>query len=285
MTLTFSQRMGLKSVDRPFQIDGMDHKLRNALWNVLTICYWDEYQPPYGYSDRLVGSNFTKFSQLYAFHHDAPIDELPYLWSDFLSNIRKYYFGCTWDEAYGLIEFVATHGPERYSGSTERRDNYIGFCNDVLDRSNSAFRFVDGVIAPISSEVEIEEIERALLEADKYSGVKGHLQAALGFLTGTTPHYRNSIKESISAVETLCRHLTNDPKATLGVALKNVDNKHKLEPTIKVAFEKLYGYTNDANGIRHSSMEDAPNITSADARYMLISCSAFVNFVIDTLRD
>ncbi|WP_235664194.1 hypothetical protein, partial [Pseudomonas amygdali] len=151
-----------------------------------------------------------------------------------------------------------------------------------LDRR--ILRFVNGMIAPISSEVEIQEIERALHEGDKYSGVKGHLQAALGFLTGAAPNYRNSIKESISAVETLCRHLTHDPKATLGVALKNVDNKHKLEPTIKVAFEKLYGYTNDANGIRHSSMEDAPNITSADARYMLISCSAFVNFVIDTLR-
>lgn len=176
------------------------------------------------------------------------------------------------------------HGPEDFNGSTKRRDNFIGFCNSILDHSNSAFRFVSGVIAPITSEVEIKEIERALREGDKYSGVKGHLQAALGFLTEAAPNYRNSIKESISAVETLCRHLTNDPKATLGVALKNVDNKHKLEPTIKVAFEKLYGYTNDANGIRHSSMEDAPNITAADARYMLISCSAFVNFVIDTLR-
>lgn len=285
MTLTFSQRMGLKSVDRPLQIDGMDDKLRNALWNAMTLSYWEIYTPPYHFNDGLAGSNFTKFSQLYAYHHDMAIDRLPHRWSEFIGNLRKYYFGCTWDEAYGFVEFVAHNGPDTFTGSTERRDGFISFCNRILERSNSAFRFVDGVIAPISSEVEIEEIERALLEADKYSGVKGHLQAALGFLTGTTPHYRNSIKESISAVETLCRHLTNDPKATLGVALKNVDNKHKLEPTIKVAFEKLYGYTNDANGIRHSSMEDAPNITSADARYMLISCSAFVNFVIDTLRD
>jgi hypothetical protein len=285
MTLTFSQRMGLKPIERPLQINGMDDKLRNALWNAMTISYWEAYTAPYHSNDWLSGSNFSKFSQLYAYHHDMAIDRLPSYWSDFLASLRKFYFGCTWDEAYGLVEFVAHNGPDTFNGSTERRDGFINFCNQILERSNSAFRFVSGKIAPISSEVEIQEVERALLEADKYSGVKGHLQSALGFLTGTTPHYRNSVKESISAVETLCRHLTNDPKATLGVALKNVDNKHKLEPTIKVAFEKLYAYTNDANGIRHSSMEDAPNITSADARYMLISCSAFVNFVIDTLRD
>ncbi|WXF88899.1 hypothetical protein WDV92_08865 [Pseudomonas syringae pv. atrofaciens] len=284
MTLTFSQRMGLKPIDRPLQIDGMDDKLRKALWNALTLSYWNSYEPPYHHNDALSGSNFTRFSQLYAYHHDMAIDRLPLYWSEFLGNLRKYYFGCTWHEAYGFIEFVALHGPEDFNGSTKRRDSFIDFCNNILDHSNSVFRFVNGVIAPISSEVEIQEVERALHEGDKYSGVKGHLQAALGFLTGAAPNYRNSIKESISAVETLCRHLTNDPKATLGVALKNVDNKHKLEPTIKVAFEKLYGYTNDANGIRHSSMEDAPSITSADARYMLISCSAFVNFVIDTLR-
>lgn len=285
MKLTFSQRMGLKPVGRPLQIDGMDSVLRNALWNAMTLSYWEQYAPTYNGHGLLGGSNFMNFARMFAFHHDLIIDELPFDWRTFLHDMRTYFFNANWDEAYGFVEFLADNGPDERTGSTKRRDDFIQFCNRILEHSNSAFRFVDGKIAPISSEVEIQEIEQALLEADQYSGVKGHLQSALGFLTATSPDYRNSIKESISAVETLCRHLTNNPKATLGVALKNVDNKRKLEPTIKVAFERLYGYTNDANGIRHSSMEDAPNITSADARYMLVSCSAFVNFVIDTLRD
>lgn len=285
MTLTFSQRMGLKPTTRPLQLDGIDAKLRNSLWNAMTLAYWDSYESPYNGHGLLIGSNFTQFARMYAFHHDKTIDRLPMDWRSFHSDLRKYYFECDWDEAYSFIEFLAHNGPSHQTGSKKREEEFMSFCNIILEQSNSAFRFVDGRIAPISSEVEIEEIERALLEADKYSGVKGHLQSALGYLTGKSPDYRNSIKESISAVESLCRHLTDDPKATLGVALKNVDNKRKLEPTIKVAFEKLYGYSCDANGIRHSSMEDAPNVSSADARYMLISCSAFVNFVIDTMRD
>lgn len=285
MTLTFSQRMGLKPISRPLQIDDIDVTLRNALWNAMTLSYWDCYQPAYNGNGMLGGSNFMTFAQQFAFHHDMVIDDLPFDWRSFHQDQRRYFFGCSWDEAYGYVEFLAYNGPAEHTGSTKRRDDFIHFCNLIFEKSNSAFRFIDGSIAPISSEVEIEEIERALAEADQYSGVKGHLRSALGFLTGTSPDYRNSIKESISAVETLCRHLTNEPKATLGVALKNIDNKRKLEPTIKVAFERLYGYSCDANGIRHSSMEDAPNVTSADARYMLISCSAFVNFVIDTLRE
>ena len=40
----------------------------------------------------------------------------------------------------------------------------------------------------------------------------------------------------------------------------------------------LYGYTNDADGIRHAMLEQ-PNLTAADAKYFLISCTAFVNYL------
>lgn len=285
MTLTFSQRMGLKPVSRPLQIDDMDANLRNGLWNAMTIGYWEQYESGYQDSDLLIGSNFWNFARGFAYDHDMIVDSLPRHWDEMLEVLRTYYFDCSWDEAYGFVEYLATNGPEERLGSTVRNRVFIQLCDDILERSNSAFRFIDGKVAPISNETEIQEIERALVEADQYAGVKGHLQSALALLTGTNPDYRNSIKESISAVESLCKHLTNDPTATLGTALKNVDNKHKLQPTIKQAFEKLYGYTNGPSGIRHSAMEDAPSVSPADARYMLISCSAFINFVIDSTKD
>jgi hypothetical protein len=34
------------------------------------------------------------------------------------------------------------------------------------------------------------------------------------------PDYRNSIKESISAIESLCRKITGNDKGTLGLVLK-----------------------------------------------------------------
>jgi hypothetical protein len=73
--------------------------------------------------------------------------------------------------------------------------------------------------------------------------------------------------------------VSNDKKATLGEALKVLEKRGVLHPALKSAFSSLYGYTSDAEGIRHALMEES-NLTSADARFMLISCSAFVNYVI-----
>jgi hypothetical protein len=40
----------------------------------------------------------------------------------------------------------------------------------------------------------------------------------------------------------------------------------------------MYGYTSDAEGIRHALM-DEPTLESEDAKFMLVSCSAFVNYL------
>jgi hypothetical protein len=42
----------------------------------------------------------------------------------------------------------------------------------------------------------------------------------------------------------------------------------------------LYGYTSDTHGIRHALKDDSqPN--AEDAKFMLVSCSAFVNYLVE----
>ena len=51
---------------------------------------------------------------------------------------------------------------------------------------------------------------------------------------------------------------------------------------VKSAFEKLYVYTNhEDTGIRHALMDDEENYTptAEEALFMLISCSAFINYL------
>ena len=52
----------------------------------------------------------------------------------------------------------------------------------------------------------------------------------------------------------------------------------KLHSAFRGALEKMYGYTSDARGIRHALREE-PTLDSDDARFMLVSCSAFVNYL------
>ena len=37
-------------------------------------------------------------------------------------------------------------------------------------------------------------------------------------------------------------------------------------------------YTSDAAGIRHALLED-PNLDAEDAKFMLVACSAFINYL------
>lgn len=95
------------------------------------------------------------------------------------------------------------------------------------------------------------------------------------------PNYRNSIKESISAVEAICKIIAKDSKATLGKALDIIEKSLKvsMHPALKVAFDKLYGYTSTTEGIRHALM-DLPKLDFEDAKFMLVACSAFINYLI-----
>jgi len=47
---------------------------------------------------------------------------------------------------------------------------------------------------------------------------------------------------------------------------------------MKSAFGKLYGYTSDGTNIRHGGI-DFSHAPAEDAKYMLVSCSAFINYL------
>lgn len=137
----------------------------------------------------------------------------------------------------------------------------------------------------MSSEADIGEIEIASNQDDKFRPVSAHIAAALSlFASKPTADYRNSIKESISAVEAAARLIAQSPTATLGDAIKRIDAKHSLHGAFKDGILKIYGYTNDKGGIRHSLNEDA-NVDEADARFMLVFCSAFANYLISRFDE
>lgn len=79
--------------------------------------------------------------------------------------------------------------------------------------------------------------------------VKTHIQTAIDLLSDKINRdYRNSIKESISAVENICRVITKNPKTTLGQALKVVEENLQIHGALRSAFDKIYSYASDEDG-------------------------------------
>lgn len=269
---SFSQRKGLKPIKVDVQINSMDYDLRIGLWNVLLTFFWHKaavVPPIYREVDRQTSSLLTKLCRDY---FKRRLDEMNF-W-EIMDLVKKYFFECEWHEVYDITEFVARNDPY---GPTHV-SQFMKSCNETLERELSAYRFVGGMIAQVTSDEEIGEIEQAL--GTPVSAVNVHLKTALTLLSDKkSPDYRNSIKESVSAVEALCRQIAKDD-ATLGQALKKVKEKVPLHPALEKAFAALYGYASSAKGIRHSLLEEGSDLDFADAKFMLVSCSAFINYLV-----
>ncbi|RYE59591.1 MAG: hypothetical protein EOP48_00330 [Sphingobacteriales bacterium] len=92
--------------------------------------------------------------------------------------------------------------------------------NEALQKNNSAYRLLNGSIAPITLETEVVAINDAINACMKFPSVNIHLSRSLDMLSDRGhPDYRNSIKESISAIESYCNFFLNDQKGTLGKLL------------------------------------------------------------------
>ncbi len=267
----FSERKGLVPVSKELQVNGMSVELRNKLWNILDIILWqskdylyDEYGEPH----------INRFSHiLWHQYFKLAVDTIPSDSSGILSLIRKHFFKCEWHKVYDFIEFVDNY----YRDDSVVKDLRSGF-NQVLSEELAGYRLIDGHIVEVTDEQEVAMLQEAL-EDTKYNLVTTHLKQALKHLSNReNPDYRNSFKESISAVETMARIMVGDEKATLGDALKILEKKGKLHPALKNGFSSIYGYTNDSDGIRHSLIEES-SLTIDDAKFFLLSCTSFVNYL------
>jgi hypothetical protein len=252
----------------------MDETLKNRLWNVLDYYYWS---PEHG-SPHIVKVPSAQMksilTKLWHYYFKEPVDIIHQYWSDTFKILRKRYSEFRWYEVYDFIEFAANNFPDE-----ETNKKFIEACNTVLEEELSAYRFVGNEITEITSKEEISEIEEALESPVKT--VNAHLENALKLMSDRkSPDYRNSIKESISAVEAICRIIAQDEKATLGKALDIIEKKIGLHGALKRAFDSLYGYTSSAEGIRHALLGESITLSFDDAKFMLVSCSAFINYLI-----
>lgn len=271
----FSQRAGYTNPRTAIQIDWLDDVTKTALWN----CFYQYYLIDFRKNDFF--SREYEFGRNYVllwtdFFHE-PIDELEYNSFVALEHLHEYFFSCKWFEVFDFFEFVLqTHSNE----STNLV--FLSAANQVLEEELSGYRIIDKLVTPITSEEEIQSIEAALASVDNLNSVHLHIQAALAKLSDRkNPDFRNSIKEAISAVESLSRIISDKPKATLGDALSAIekDGKIQIHKALKNGLSNIYGWTSDAQGIRHSLL-DEPTLTFDDAKFMLVSCSAFINYLL-----
>ncbi|MEN9647841.1 MAG: hypothetical protein RLY57_645 [Candidatus Parcubacteria bacterium] len=186
----------------------------------------------------------------------------------FTDQLEEEFKKISWDEVYGLVEFTLNSLNQYQASDLQDR------LNDVFQEEGVQYKIVDGQVAALMNKTEADEVSAA---QSLENSASFHLNKAVElFNKRPTPDYSNSIKESISAVEAVSREITGKESATLGEAVKTMN----LHPSLEQGIAKLYGWTCDEGGIRHALKSGGKNDSEeAEARYLLVLCSALVNFL------
>ncbi len=266
-----SQRLGLTSVRNALQGRSLDTPTRTRLWSAFVSTV-----------PRSSGVDFNRtwmkglYEAIWADYLKEPLDLMP--WDDHAlhNRLRRECIEKDWFDTLDFIEFVAQSNKH---SNGERFRELVG---QILREEEAGFRWLDGQFVEITDETELHAIEEALAttNSDRFNPARVHLKAALDKLSDRqTPDFRNSIKEAISAVEAVTQILSSDPQAELGNALAILEKRRPLHGALRRALLALYGYTSDADGIRHA-LSDESDLDGADAKFMLVSCAAFVVYLI-----
>ncbi|WP_431295567.1 AbiJ-NTD4 domain-containing protein [Rahnella sp. PAMC 25559] len=131
---------------------------------------------------------------------------------------------------------------------------------------------------PIPTDLELKLNQADASLQDRFEPARKHYAKARYFALGSHKDPENSIKESISAVESVCR--TYYPSAsTLGDALKQMRKESVISPLLITVIEKFYAYTNAEPAVRHGS-DKASSVLEYDAELALHISSAFIRTII-----
>ena len=273
--LTFSQREGYEAVPRPLQLRELPAMARTDLWNVL---YADMY------SSRRLRRKYlhidgvweTILRDVHVQYHHRPLDEWTSVFPSVRAGLRKFIEQKPFNKIFDLFQYIMRHDrcPEDFvvKMSMAFRSCQLAY---TIDTSPPV------TIFPATTPEEGAEIRRNLndLRIAGLDGCTSHLQTASKCINDGD--WAGSIRESIHAVESVARQV--DPRASKALvpALNSLEKQGVLQHrALKEALSKLYGYTSDEEGIRHSLLDKAEaNVTIDEAVFMLGACASFASYL------
>ena len=284
--LTFSQREGKARLPEPMRLQHLSDDFRRAVWFCVDRAI-QESCAQFGIKlDMTYGQSLLRaLVQRYLFEvagqeHDT-IEDHPGGHRDLLRTVilRKEY-----DAVLSLIEFFLRNTATVSDPVLSKLKDAL---EELFDRVPVAYaaQTIQGLptIIPSASPAS-EKATIHALEAVKQKGPEGaeaHLRDAAEHINAQ--RYADSIRESISAVESVAR--TIDPKAstTLGPALSSLEKAGVLKHGVfKEALQKLYGYTNSEEGIRHCLMDEGEaNVGLEEAVFMFSACAIFSAYLLN----
>jgi len=198
---------------------------------------------------------------------------------------REKYERLEWFRIYDMLEYITQILPRSLRitrVSFKLFDAWLSNINSILKRRLSPYRLMkDGIIIPITNEMEIKTIEEALDVTDgKFSSVYKHLKKSLQhFSDRENPDYENAVKEAISALESFANLILRKKGKTLTELRQKLSSELNLPRFVELQIKELYNWASQTP-VRHGTGEEPTIVDQEEARLVVVEISALVNYLI-----
>lgn len=272
--LTFKQRNGLAPVPTVLNPGELSKEIRNKLWFEFHKFFVANTQ----YSSKVKGNAYSSMAE--NFHetwvHLLGMESDSFRADAFTQFTKTLIFNAKCEDVINFLDYII--GTDYVDG-----DIVSGIYSSL---KLSAYRINEKAkqIYVVSSAEQGEAVANSLntIFSSKFNGVQTHIRKATEFLN--QGQYRDSIRESIHAVESALRVICGED--TLPDCLKVLaKNKIVLHPALKVGLEKIYSYTSDKEGIRHSLKEDTDFSSLSEAVLMFGLSTSFCGYFINVNNE
>jgi hypothetical protein len=114
---------------------------------------------------------------------------------------------------------------------------------------------------------------------DEISPVRAQWLKAKNFTFGSAPDFENSVKESVSSIESTLRILLGKPTGTLGNLLKD----GQLDKDVERLVSQAYGYASNRDGVRHGGTQPS-TLTQVEAEFFLNFAAAAISYIATKIK-
>ena len=288
--LTFSQREGKTSLPEPMQLEHVPRKFKQLIFLAIEQTINDQSRN-YNKHYKIMNNSMERI--LFDYRHDVQgllASDARHEWWHGIGDasedkrwVEELLKEAEYHDALSFVEFIMRHAkcPKKLHNDIRAAFEHVPMAYFV--------RNVNGLLTviPQFSGESGEAIQQAIesIEQAEMEGATAHLSEAVKHIN--EQQYADSISDSILAVESVARTIDPEAKNTLGPALKSLKKAGVINhPALIEAFSKLYGYTNDEQGIRHALLNnDSPDVGLDEAMFMFGACASFAAYLVNKHRQ
>lgn len=273
---TFSEVHGYDQLPETLKLEDVPETARVQIWNVM-------YRHV-GLGDQelmlSVMGITSPWKEIFQTVHDRilgrPLDDLELVSpSNFARQYRQIIRELPFNKLFDALQVIMRH--------PRCPREFVQDISDCFRRNRLAYSVSVAPIPTVFPAVTPEQAEatkRSLVDlyAAGLTPASNHLQKAIACINGGD--FAGCVRESIHAVESVARRLDPNASKSLGPALKSLRKRAGLHPALESAFSKLYGYSSDEEGVRHSLvLKEMPLVDLEEALFMFGACASFCSYL------